>query len=58
MCGIIMCLGSKRGANRGNNLESRVHVDGIFLEMMWYGVGRVDLVLVNEVTNALLMVGV
>ena len=24
---------------------------GGFLEMMWYGVGRVDLVLVNEVTN-------
>ena len=37
--------------NRGNNLERRVHVDGGFLEMMWYGVGRVDLVLVNEVTN-------
>ena len=32
MCGIIMCMGfsAKRGANRVNNLESRVHVDGDF----------------------------
>ena len=32
MCGIIMCMGfsAKRGVNRGNNLERRVHVDGVF----------------------------